>query len=80
MYVAAQTFFFLCERRHSVEKMPSVQSLVATSSRPNICGAVMAFGFILISLCGSPQSVIDFMSTLMHLVFPVPEGPRVIMP
>ena len=35
---------------HKVEKIPSVQSFVATSNRPNICGAVMALGFILISL------------------------------
>lgn len=29
-------------RLHNVEKIPSVQSLVATSNRPNICGAVIA--------------------------------------
>lgn len=38
-------------------KDPSVQSFVATSSRPNICGAVIALGFILISRCGLPQSI-----------------------
>jgi hypothetical protein len=31
-------FLTLSERLHKVEKIPSVQSLVATSSRPNICG------------------------------------------
>lgn len=36
--------------RQRAEKMPSVQSLVATSKRPNIWAAVIAFGFILISL------------------------------
>lgn len=36
--------------------MPSVQSLVATSRRPNIWGAVMALGFMRISLCGWPHS------------------------
>lgn len=40
-----------------VENIPSVQSFVATSSRPNICGAVIALGFILISRCGFPQSI-----------------------
>lgn len=35
---------------HRAENMPSVQSLVATSSRPNIWAAVIDFGFILISL------------------------------
>lgn len=38
------------------ENIPSVQSFVATSRRPNICGAVIALGFILISRCGCPQS------------------------
>ena len=42
-------FFARNVLRHRVEKIPSVQSLVATSSLPNICGAVMALGFILIS-------------------------------
>ena len=65
---------------HRVEKIPSVQSLVATSSRPNICGAVIAFGFILSSLCGSPQSVMAFISTWMQQVLPAPDGPRVIIP
>lgn len=41
----------------SVENMPSVQSFVATSRRPNICEAVIALGFILISRCGCPQSM-----------------------
>ena len=54
------TFLALSVLRQSVEKMPSVQSLVATSSRPNISGAVMAFGFIRYSLCGKPHSVITW--------------------
>lgn len=41
----------------SAENIPSVQSFVATSRRPNICGAVIALGFILISRWGCPQSM-----------------------
>ena len=63
-----------------VEKIPSVQSLVATSSLPNICGAVIALGFILISRCGEPVSVMAFIKTWMQLVLPAPEGPSVIIP
>ena len=50
------TFFALWLLRHKVEKIPSVQSLVDTSRVPNICGAVIAFGFILISLWRHKQS------------------------
>lgn len=74
------TFLVLWVLLHRVEKIPSVQSLVATSSRPNIWGAVIALGFILSSLWGSPQSVIAFISMWIHLVFPAPVGPRVIIP
>ena len=74
------TFLVLCVLRQRVEKMPSVQSLVATSRRPNICGAVMALGFMRISLCGTPHSVMDFMRVWMQRVLPAPEGPSVIMP
>lgn len=77
---SVQTFFALCVRLHSVEKIPSVQSLVATSSRPNICGAVIAFGFMRISLCTATHSVSAFISTWMQHVFPAPDGPRAIMP
>lgn len=49
-------FFALSVFLQSVEKMPSVQSFVATSSRPNIWGAVMALGFMRISLWGWPHS------------------------
>lgn len=49
-------FFALSVFLQRVEKIPSVQSLVATSSRPNIWGAVIALGFIRISLWGWPQS------------------------
>lgn len=49
-------FFALSVFLQSVEKMPSVQSFVATSSRPNIWGAVIALGFMRISLCGWPHS------------------------
>lgn len=64
----------------SVEKMPSVQSLVATSNLPNIWGAVMALGFIFISLWGAPQSPMAFISRLIQQVLPAPLGPRVIIP
>lgn len=43
-------FFIFNVLRQSAEKMPSVQSFVATSNLPNICAAVIAFGFIRISL------------------------------
>lgn len=43
-------FFIFNVLRQSAENMPSVQSFVATSSLPNICAAVIAFGFIRISL------------------------------
>lgn len=65
---------------HSVEKMPSVQSLVAASKRPNIWGAVMALGFILISLWGVPHSLKARIRMLMTAVFPAPLGPSVIRP
>lgn len=50
-------FFALKVFLQSAENIPSVQSFVATSRRPNICGAVIALGFILISRCGCPQSM-----------------------
>ena len=53
---------------------------MATSSRPNIWGAVIALGFILISLWGVPVSVIAFINTWIHAVFPAPLGPRTIIP
>ena len=73
-------FLAFSDLLHSVEKIPSVQSLVATSRRPNIWGAVIALGFILISLWGAPQSVIDFIRTWIQQDLPAPLGPRVIMP
>ena len=48
--VKGKPFFAFKDLLQRVEKIPSVQSLVATSNLPNICGAVMALGFILISL------------------------------
>lgn len=80
MWHIALTFLALCVLLHRVEKIPSVQSLVATSSLPNIWGAVIALGFILISLWGFPHSPKAFIRMWMHLVFPAPDGPRVIMP
>ena len=73
-------FLALLVLRQSVENIPSVQSLVATSRRPNICGAVMALGFILISLCGAPQSVMAFIKMWIQQDLPAPLGPRVIIP
>ena len=77
---ADKPFFALSVFRQSVENIPSVQSLVATSRRPNICGAVIALGFMRISRWGAPQSPIAFMSMLIQIVLPAPLGPRVIMP
>lgn len=80
MDVDFRTFFALSVFLHRVEKIPSVQSLVATSSVPNICEAVIALGFMRISLWGVPQSVMAFISVWMHVVLPVPLGPSVIIP
>lgn len=74
------TFLVLSVLLHRVEKMPSVQSLVVTSREPNICEAVMALGFILISRWGEPQSDMAFISVWMQVVFPAPLGPRAIIP
>lgn len=65
---------------HNVENIPSVQSLVATSNLPNICGAVMAFGFIRYSKCGSPVLVKDDKRQLIAAVLPDPVGPNIINP
>lgn len=73
-------FLVLSVFRHSVEKMPSVQSFVATSNLPNIWGAVMALGFILISLWLVPHSVMAFIRVCIQQVFPAPLGPSAIMP
>lgn len=75
-----QPFFALSVFRQSVEKIPSVQSLVATSRRPNIWGAVMALGFMRISRWGAPQSPMAFISMLIQTVLPAPLGPKVIIP
>ena len=40
----------------------------------------MALGFILHSLWGIPMSVMAFIRMWMHLVFPVPVGPRTMKP
>lgn len=74
------TFLALRVFLHRVEKTPSVQSLVVTSSVPNICEAVMALGFILISRWGAPQSDMAFIRVWMQVVFPAPLGPNVIIP
>ena len=76
----SSTFLALRVFLHRVEKTPSVQSLVVTSSVPNICEAVMALGFILISRCGEPHSDMAFISVWMQAVFPAPLGPNVIIP
>lgn len=76
----ALPFFVFRVLLQSVENIPSVQSFVATSSLPNICGAVIAFGFMRISRWGIPQSVIAFIRVWIHAVLPAPEGPRVIIP
>eukprot|EP00659_Diplonema_papillatum_P019139 gene19138-biopygen19404 len=79
-------FFVLThEIRHSAEKIPSCQSPVPASSFPNICEAVIAFGFIRISLCFMPPSRSSMshsdLSTVWYIiVFPTPAGPTTINP
>lgn len=60
--------------------MPSVQSFVATSRRPNICVAVIAFGFMRISLIGSPIFESALASTRTHELLPAPDGPMMHRP
>jgi hypothetical protein len=61
----------------SEEKMPSLQSFVATSIFPNICPALIDLGFNLISLYGFPPCASDFIKMAMQDDFPVPLGPRI---
>ena len=74
------TFFIFCVFLQRVENIPSVQSLVAASNWPNIWEEVMAFGFILISLCGIPHWVSALARVLMQVVFPAPLGPSTMIP
>lgn len=73
-------FFALAARRHSTAKMPSVQSPVEASRRPNIWGAVMAFGFMRQMTCFCPRSVSAPASTSMMVDLPDPVGPTSMMP
>ena len=67
-------FFSFAARRHSTAKTPSVQSPVAASNRPNICGAVIAFGFIFQMTCLVPSSVSAPASVSMMAVLPRARG------
>jgi hypothetical protein len=66
--------------RHRTAKMPSVQSPVALSMRPNIWGAVMALGFMRQMACLVPSSVRAPASTSMMELLPAPLGPTSMMP
>ena len=80
-------FLSLFARRHSCAKMPSVHSLATTSIAPNICGEVIALGFMVTILCGWPimgatiasggttMPCSALCSTSMMVVLPVPLGP-----
>lgn len=67
--------------RQRAENIPSVQSFVATSRRPNICAAVIDFGFIRISLqeknkvirlmLGNTDSKVKFMCTCEEFPFQI---------
>mmetsp|Transcript_27980 Transcript_27980/g.68338 ORF Transcript_27980/g.68338 Transcript_27980/m.68338 type:complete len:200 (+) Transcript_27980:6625-7224(+) len=66
--------------RHSTAKMPSVQSPVVGSRRPNICAAVTALGFILRIVCFSSVTERAPASTSIAIVLPDPVGPTTPMP
>ena len=78
-------FLSLFALRHSCEKMPSVHSPSSRESEPNICGAVIAFGFSRNERCGWPTSggtpwpgvaaSSALWSTSTMRVLPVPDGP-----
>ena len=61
-------------------KMPSVQSPVAASMRPNIWGAVMALGFMRHTTCLVPSSVSAAARQSMMVDLPAPAGPTTMMP
>mmetsp|Transcript_29254 Transcript_29254/g.72343 ORF Transcript_29254/g.72343 Transcript_29254/m.72343 type:complete len:245 (+) Transcript_29254:3147-3881(+) len=73
-------FFSLAARRHSTANTPSVQSPVVGSMRPNICGAVMALGFIFQMTCLVPSSLSAPASVSQIAVLPAPVGPTSMMP
>mmetsp|Transcript_8303 Transcript_8303/g.37841 ORF Transcript_8303/g.37841 Transcript_8303/m.37841 type:complete len:220 (-) Transcript_8303:806-1465(-) len=73
-------FFSFAARRHSTAKTPSVQSPVAASRRPNICGAVIALGFIFQTTCLLPTSVRAPASVSQMAVLPLPVGPTSMIP
>mmetsp|Transcript_9300 Transcript_9300/g.39101 ORF Transcript_9300/g.39101 Transcript_9300/m.39101 type:complete len:245 (+) Transcript_9300:7149-7883(+) len=73
-------FFSLAALRQSTAKTPSVQSPVLASMRPNICGAVMALGFIFQMTCFTPVSVSAPASVSQIAVFPEPVGPTSMIP
>ena len=77
-----QTFWFwaLAAFRQRTAKIPSVQSPVVASSRPNIWGAVMALGFIFQITCLVPSSVSAPARHSMMQVLPPPDGPTTMIP
>mmetsp|Transcript_14309 Transcript_14309/g.34772 ORF Transcript_14309/g.34772 Transcript_14309/m.34772 type:complete len:245 (-) Transcript_14309:214-948(-) len=73
-------FFSFAARRHSTANTPSVQSPVEESMRPNICGAVMALGFIFQMTCLVPSSERAPANVSQMAVFPDPVGPTSMIP
>mmetsp|Transcript_18328 Transcript_18328/g.62278 ORF Transcript_18328/g.62278 Transcript_18328/m.62278 type:complete len:245 (+) Transcript_18328:5188-5922(+) len=71
---------FLAALRHSTAKTPSVQSPEAASMRPNICGAVMALGFMRAMTCLRSRRLRAPHSVLEIAVLPAPVGPTSMMP
>lgn len=65
---------------HSAAKTPSVQSPVAASIRPNICGAVSALGLSRQTTVLRPSAVSAAARHSTSAVLPLPEGPTSMMP
>ena len=65
---------------HSAANTPSVQSPVAASILPNICGAVSAFGFSLHTTVFLRSDVSAAARHSTSAVLPLPEGPTSMMP
>mmetsp|Transcript_17846 Transcript_17846/g.51940 ORF Transcript_17846/g.51940 Transcript_17846/m.51940 type:complete len:256 (-) Transcript_17846:49-816(-) len=83
--IQVKYFLSLFALRQSCAKMPSVHSLAMTSSAPNICGDVMALGFMRASRCGWPtiggrsRLAVQLPRALCRVsvmrVLPTPDGP-----
>ena len=67
-------------RRHSAAKTPSCQSPVSGSMRPNICAAVMPFGFMRSWMCEPNTLVSASVMQSYTIVLPQSAGPTTMMP